>query len=209
MRKLLLVAFAMTITLVLSGCGGGTSSPPPTFEAQILSNPSNDGDIEVDINGVAFPPTQGDISVFTGINVANGHEFRAFLDFPLTGSGGVPGNAVIISASLDLFIDSIFPGATSVPLRFELVSFPPQTLLPSDFDRISQPPLAFVRSIVVPSDVGHHVTFNVTPLMVQAQISGLVNFQIRILEDFGAPGALVEINDNTVSRAPLLEVTYH
>ena len=50
---------------------------------------------------------------------------------------------------------------------------------------------------------------DVTSLMVEAQRRGLVNFQIRILEDLGIvlPG-YIEINDLTVNRAPLLEVTY-
>jgi hypothetical protein len=49
--------------------------------------------------------------------------------------------------------------------------------------------------------------------MLQAQELGLVDFQVRILEDLGpaVPG-LIEINDTTgVSRssfAPLLTVTY-
>jgi hypothetical protein len=45
--------------------------------------------------------------------------------------------------------------------------------------------------------------------MVEAQRRGLANFQIRILEDFGFvfPG-LVEIDDLTINRAPLLTVTY-
>jgi hypothetical protein len=209
MRKILFAALAVSIMFALSGCGGGGS--PPTFVAQILSHQAFDGDIEQDSGGV-FHVTQGTTpSVFAGLDSATGSEFRAFLDFPLTGAGGVPGSAFIESATLDIFIDSlaIQPAATSVPIRIELVSFPPQTLLPSDYDRTIQPPLAFARTFILPSDVGHHVAIDVTSLMVQAQSAGLANFQIRILEDLGTvlPG-LVEIDDTTVNRAPLLTVAY-
>lgn len=150
--------------------------------------------------------------MFAGIDAATGSEFRAFLDFPLTGTGGVPGNAVIESATLDIFLDGITQAtASSIPIRIDLVTFPPQTLLASDYDRTAQPALTFARTFIVPSDLNHHVSIDVTPLMVQAQISGLSNFQIRILEDFGTniQDGLVEIDDTTVNRAPLLEVTYH
>jgi hypothetical protein len=46
--------------------------------------------------------------------------------------------------------------------------------------------------------------------MAEAQQRGLNDFQIRILEDDGFvfPG-LIEIDDTTIDRAPLLTVTYH
>jgi hypothetical protein len=148
--------------------------------------------------------------VFAGIDPVTGSEFRAFLDFPLTGA--VPGNAIIASATLEIFIDSISieAAANSIPIRIELVSFPPQTLLASDYDRIAQPPLTFT-TIVPPifrADVRHNVSVDVTSLMVEAQRRGLPNFQIRILEDDGFvfPG-LIEIDD-TNALAPLLKVTY-
>jgi hypothetical protein len=45
--------------------------------------------------------------------------------------------------------------------------------------------------------------------MVEAQRRGLADFQIRILEDDGFvfPG-LIEIDDTTINRAPLLTVSY-
>jgi len=211
MRRIFFAALALSITLFLSGCGGGSSSPPSST-TQILSTAANDGDIENDAAG-AFHVTQGNVSsVFAGIDAATGSEFRAFLDFPLTGAGGVPGNAVIESATLDIFLDSITqPTAASIPIRIDLVSFPPQTLLASDYDRTVQPALTFARTFIVPADLNHHVTIDVTSLMVQAQIGGLTHFQVRILEDFGSniQDGLVEIDDTTVNRAPLLVVTYH
>jgi hypothetical protein len=154
-------------------------------------------------------------SVFAGNDPVTGAESRAFLDFPLTGAGGVPGNAIIVSASLDIVINGIQPPNGTIPIRIELVSIQPPTLLTTDFDRTLQPPLAFTTIIppVSQTDVGRHVTVNVTPLMVEAQRLSLNNFQVRILEDIGfvTPG-LIEINNTTgLNRgtlAPLLQVSY-
>ena len=54
---------------------------------------------------------------------------------------------------------------------------------------------------------------DVTALMVEAQRRGLVDFQVRIMEDLGpAIPVLMVIDDSTganrPSRAPLLTVTY-
>jgi len=139
-----------------------------------------------------------------GINPATLTEFRAFLDFPLTGAGGVPGNAIIDSAFLDIHIDSLQPGVGTIPILIELVSFQPPTLLETDFDRTLQPPLASV--VVSPpisqADVGTNVSIDVTPLMVEAQNLGLVDFQVRIMEDLGpAIPVLMEIDDTTGSES--------
>ncbi|ABQ24480.1 hypothetical protein [Geotalea uraniireducens] len=217
MKRMLLAAVMAIIVLTVTGCGDD-SSVPPRIVTQILSDPVFDGDIAQDVNG-AFTITQGMSStvqsVFAGINPATGTEFRAFLDFPLRGVDGVPVNASIVSATLDIVIDSIQPLSGTVPIRIELVFFQPPTLQASDFDRAILLPLTFV-TITPPisqADVGNHVAVDVTPLMTEAQIRGLDNFQIRILEDLGpvSPG-LIEIDDSTgVNRdvlAPLLEVTY-
>lgn len=209
MRKILFAAVIMSLILAMSGCGGGGSnSPPPVFVTSILSNPAFDGDIKFDSPNL-FTVTQGNIpSVFAGIDPVTLSEYRAFLVFPLTGAGGVPGSAFIDSASLDIFIDrvSILPGASSIPIRIELVSFP-QPLLVSDFNSIA---FAFTAIPIFSTDVLSHVRVDITSLMIEAQNRGLANLQIRILEDFGivSPGR-IEIDDTTVNRAPLLTVTYH
>ncbi|MDA8429116.1 MAG: hypothetical protein M0T70_07655 [Geobacteraceae bacterium] len=212
MKKILLATVLMSLVLAMSGCGGGNNQPP-AVETQILSSAAFDGDIRFDAPNV-FTVTQGNVaSVFAGIDPVTGSEFRAFLDFPLTGAGGIPGNAIINWATLDIFIDSISiqSVANSIPIRIELVSFTPPTLLASDFDRIIQPPLAFttINPPIARSDVLRHVTVDVTSLMVEAQRRGLANFQVRILEDDGFvyPG-LIEIDDTTINRAPLLTVNY-
>jgi len=216
--------FTLAITFAvisLAGCGGGdggVAPPPPILTTQILSDPGFDGDIE-QTSPLAFTITQGMSptvqTVFAGINPATLTEFRAFLDFPLTGAGGVPGDATIDSAFLDIHIDSLQPGVGTIPILIELVSFQPPTLLETDFDRTLQPPLASVvlSPPISQTDVGTNVSIDVTPLMVEAQNLGLVDFQVRIMEDLGpAIPILMEIDDTTGANrdtfAPLLTVTY-
>jgi hypothetical protein len=202
----------------LTGCGGGGSCAPPAITTQILSDSGFDGDIQ-QTSPSTFTVTQGMSStvqsVFAGIDPATLTEFRAFLDFPLGGAQGVPGNARIESAFLDIYINSLQPSTATIPILIELVSFQPPTLIATDFDRGLQPPLAYVR--VSPpftlADVGTNVSIDVTSLMVQAQQMGLVDFQVRIMEDLGpAITGLIEINDTTGANralhAPQLTVTY-
>ena len=215
-------AFAMIVacaSLSLTGCGGGSrGGPPPAITTQILSDSGFDGDIQ-QTSLTTYTVTQGMSpsvqSVFAGIDPASSTEFRAFLDFPLNGAGGVPGNAVIESAFLDIFISSFQPSTATLPILIELVAFQPPTLIETDFDRTIQPPLAYVR--VTPPftlrDMGTNVSIDVTSLMVQAQQRGLIDFQVRIMEDLGpAILGLIEIDDTTgVDRAkyaPQLTVTY-
>lgn len=212
---------AMLSLLGLCGCGGGggDSGSSPQVVTQILSDAAYDGDIEQTSPG-AYVVTQGMSAtvqtVFAGIDPMAGTEFRAFLDFPLSGSGGVPGNAIIDSAFLEFLVDNVEPPAGSVPIRVDLVSFQPPSLLGTDFDRSAQPALAsvLVQGDVTATDIGHFVSVDVTPLLVATQQLGLVDLQVRILEDLGpANFTLVEIDDSTAadrrSRAPLLTVTYH
>jgi hypothetical protein len=184
---------------------------------QILSDPAFDGDIELNSSN-AFTVTQGMgpnvQAVLSGID-DQGSEFRAFLDFPLGGSGGVPANAGIDSAFLEIFVDDLLPDTQTLPVLVELVSFQPPTLIPSDFDRTAQPPLAAVRISppITRSDIGQYVSIDVTSLMVQAQRLGLADFQVRVMEDLGpAIQALMVVDDTTGAdrskRAPLLTVTY-
>jgi hypothetical protein len=203
----------------LTGCGGGDSGsgPPPAITTQILSDSGFDGDIQ-QTSPSTFTITQGMSpsvqSVFAGIDPATLTEFRAFLDFPLSGAGGVPGNAIIESAFLDIYINSLQPGTATIPMLIDLVSFQPPTLLATDFDPGLQPPLAYVR--VSPpftqADVGTNVSIDVTSLMVRAQQLGLVDFQVRIMQDLPPTPGLIEIDDTTgVNRAlhaPVLTVTY-
>lgn len=210
MKKILFAAVMLSLIVAMSGCGGGDSSPAPSIVTSIPSTQAFDGDI---LNGSTVSPLNSP-SVFAGIDPFSPYdEYRAFLVFPLTGAGGVPGSAYIDSATLDIFIDSIIlhPSASSIPIRIELVSYPPQTLQPAYYDRNFLPPLK-ATTIIPPissADVLRHVRIDVTSLMLEAQFRGLANFQIRILEDdFFVFRGLIKIND-TNALAPLLEVVYH
>lgn len=215
--KTVLYGLTVMLLLALAGCGGGGDSRQP-FVTEILSDAAFDGDIARDPLTAIYTVTQGGTqSVFAGISPVSGAEYRAFLDFPLTGVNGVPSGAVISSAELDIFINSIEPLPLSAPLpiRIDLVSFQPPTLVGTDFDRTLQPALA-TTTIVPPisaADFGRHVFVDVTRLMVEAQRLNLANVQLRILLDASAvaPG-LIRINDTTGPNrgqlAPMLTVSY-
>jgi hypothetical protein len=154
-------------------------------------------------------------SVLAGIDPVGGTEFRAFLDFPLGGTGGVPGNAVIDSAFLEIYINNLDPISGRLPLRVDLVEFQPPTLIGTDFSRSAQPALASVTLSpdISRRDVGTYVPIDVTPLMREAQRLALVDFQVRIMEDLGPAIPVLMVIDNSTgpnrsSRAPLLTVTY-
>lgn len=217
MKRGFLAVVLTAMMLALSGCGGG-SDAPPLLVTDILSDPAFDGDIALDPVSGLFTVTQGNTeSVLAGIDPATGVEFRAFLDFPLRISGGLPFNANISSAVLDIFINTIIPQPllATIPIRIDLVTFQPPILLETDFDRTIQPSLATltITPPISQADFGNHVLVDVTGLVTVAQQLGLDDFQIRILLDLSAvsPG-LIEINDTTGANrptlAPLLSVTY-
>lgn len=208
--------------LCLAGCGGSTTTTggiPPGVVTHILSNPRFDGDIE-QVSPTSYAVTQGMTptvqSVFAGIDPTARTEFRAFLNFPLGGSGGVPLNAFIESAFLEVLITNVIPGNGSVPIRVELVAFQPPTLIGTDFLRSALPPLGavLVNGNVTGADIGWFVPVDVTSLMIQVQQRGLIDFQVRIMEDLGpASFTMMVIDDRTTPDraqfAPLLTVTYH
>lgn len=218
MNKLLLAVMSAFMIVSLTGCGdGGSNIQSPLIVTTIISDPVFDGDIQKSQTGT-FTVTQGNTqSLFAGIHPTSGAESRAFLDFQLTGANGVPGNAIIDSAFLDIVINDIIPQPLigTIPLRIDLVSFQPPDLIVSDFDRTRQPALATitVSPPISQADFGRHVTVDVTPLMVEAQRLGLLDFQVRIMEDLGivTPG-MIEINDTTGANrnilAPELQITY-
>lgn len=214
--RIFVIAWAL---LSLPGCGGGDDNGPQRYTTQILSDSRFDGDIE-EIGPNSYTVTQGMSlsvqSVLVGIDPVSGTEFRAFLDFPLSGTRGVPGNARIESARLDIYINDLLPITGRLPVRVDLVAFQPPTLIGSDFDRTLQPALAsvIVSPDITRSDVGTFVPINVTSLMVEAQRRGLVDFQVRIMEDLGPAIPVLMIIDDAIgsnrgARAPQLTVTYY
>ncbi|WP_183353346.1 hypothetical protein [Geomonas silvestris] len=188
MWKKLSAVFAVLLAVTLTGCGSSNNGPT-VFTTQITSSATVDGYI---VNGT--PPFLGTASVFAGIDPIGGAtETRAFLDFDLT---SLPPNAAIDFAALRLYINSIQPGGASVPIRIELVEFPPP-LITSDFNT---PAIgtAVVLDTIRPIDLGingGYIDIPVTPLVRTAWSRGNF-FQVRIMEDLGPvlPG-IIEINE--------------
>lgn len=210
-----LILFAV---MAIAGCGHSHSTQITTTTS-ILSNASIDGDIELTLTDT-YIITQGMSptiqSVFAGVDPVGGSEFRAFLNFPLGGAGGIPYDGIIDSASLDIYINTLQSNSDTVPIRIELVSFDQSTLFYTDFDRVIQPPLTYItiNPPISIADVGSMISIDVTTLMDEAQAQGLRDFQVRILEDFNISiSGIIEINDTTgtnrSSLAPLLTVSYH
>jgi len=166
--------------------------PPSTtpITVQILSDLASDGDIAFDPVLSSFTVTTGSTSVLFGIDSLNSNlpEYRAFLTFPLDGISGqpaVPGNALIVSADVEVFV-YLLEFASAVPTFLDLVQYPFRNLAAFDFDAV---PLA-TRPVFdfFSSDVGLFVPIDVTSLMQQAQATpGLVDFQLRFSRDMSVP----------------------
>jgi len=212
MRRLLVLGVTAILALAISGCGGGDRH---TVFAQILSDQPTDGDIELDPVLQTFTITNGPNILLFGINgldPAFDPEFRAFLDFPLDGSTGedvVPANAEILSATITVFVDDVL-FASSVPTLIDLVQYPLSGLRPSDYDSL---PLGNVvgKTFFTSADIGFDVSFDVTPLMQEAQRRGFSDFQVRFQMDFSLTDiGFIGLDDRpTVTlTAPLLTVEY-
>jgi hypothetical protein len=215
MIRTFLAAILVLVSLPLTGCGSGGSSAPPTIVTQILSDPAFDGDIAQDPVTGLFTITHANTTqnVFAGIDPVTKVEYRAFLDFPLSGVGGVPLSAVIASATLDIVINDVQTLTGTIPIRIDLVFFQPPSLIGTDYSLTLQPALATITTSIFQTDVGHHVVVDVTSLMTEAQRQGLPDFQIRILEDLGIVPLGLFVIDDTIGAdrglfAPLLQVSY-
>lgn len=211
MKKLLTMGVITALLLSVAACGGGGSSRP-VYVAQIYSDQSADGDIAFDPVLQMFSVTNGPETLFFGIDDRDPNlpEYRAFLDFPLDGSTGedvIPAEAVIVSATLKVFLNEV-SFATVIPTLLDLVPFPISQLKPQDF---SSPPLMFRRLDFFRSDQGNFVSIDVTPLMREAQRLGLSDFQVRFLLDLSVSDfGLIGIDDRpgVALTAPLLTVRY-
>jgi hypothetical protein len=165
--------------------------PPSTVPVttNIQSDPSSDGDIEFNPVLGTFFVSLGPPVVLFGEDSLNVDlpEFRAFLTFPLDGSTGqpaVPGDAVIVSATLEVLVDRV-DFASIVPAFLDLVQYPVGAVSPVDFNSV---PLAFRSLEFFSSDEGNAVLIDVTTLMQEAQLPpALLDFQVRFLVDTGSP----------------------
>lgn len=212
MKKFLRIGIVAVVMLSIAACGGGGGDSRPIFVAQMLSDQPTDGDIAFDPVLRTFTVSSGPDTLFFGIDDLNPNlpEFRAFLDFPLDGSTGediVPADAVIVSATLEVFINEV-SFATSFPAWLDLVQYPVSGLRPQDFDSppLVSRPLDFFRA-----DQGNFVSIDVTHLMREAQRLRLSDFQVRFLldravSDIGFIG--IEDRPSITLTAPLLTVEY-
>jgi len=183
---------------------------PGTVTVPILSDLASDGDIAFDRVLNSFTVTSGPPTVLFGIDSFNINlpEFRAFLTFPLDGSTGqpiVPGDALIVSATVEVFVN-LLDFASTVPTFLDLVQYPFRGLAAVDFDAV---PLAILPVFdFISSDLGFLVPIDVTSLMQAAQLPpALVDFQVRFSSDITRSG-LVVLDDTLPATAPLLTVTY-
>jgi len=163
-------------------------SSPGTFTDNIYSDHLSDGDIANDpylgFIVTRWPGTEGTIFFGVDSGIPNIPFYRSFLDFPLDGSTGgpvIPLDAIIVSATLDLFVNSV-SFADTIPASIDLVFFPPATGLTPDL--YYQLPYASRPVDFYSYDESTFVPINVTSLMAEAQYRGFSNFQVR----FSIPG---------------------
>lgn len=207
MKRTFLALMMLLVVLSVSGCGDGDDDRT-LVTREIESTLAFDGDIVFNSATDVFTVSQGFTSVFAGLDPVEPEESRAFLDFPLA---GIPLNAVIQEATLDIVIKSVtvVPPSSGIPIRIELVSFSQPLRGEDHFSRVILPPLA-TTTIVPPissADVNRSVPVDVTSLMREAQARKLSRFQLRILQDFVAsPPGLIEIDDDV--DPPLLIVDF-
>jgi hypothetical protein len=164
--------------------------PPSTatITVDIYSDQLSDGDIANDpylgFIVAKWPTTAG--TVLFGVDSGNTNIpfYRSFLDFPLDGSTGwpaIPLNAYIVSATLDLFVNSVYYAGT-IPADIDLIYFSPATgLTPPDY---YQTPYTSRPVDFFASDQSTFVPIDVTSLMTEAQYQGFSDFQVR----FSIPG---------------------
>ena len=107
-----------------------------------------DGDIGLALDDTVTVSTAIDTgSVLAGVDPVTGEEFRGFLDFPLGGDDGIPFDAVIESATLEIFIvgmSDLLPGEI-LPFLIDLIDFQPPYLIEDDFSAILEGPKLWQR----------------------------------------------------------------
>jgi hypothetical protein len=207
MKKFLKLYVIAVVMLSIAACGEHWCwdwECRNLFVAQIYSNQLTDGHIAFDPVRQTFTITTRPDTLFFGIDDLDPNlpEYRAFLDFPLDGSTGgdiIPLNAVIVSATLELFINEV-SFATEVPTLLDLVTYPVSGLRSQDFD---SSPLVFRRLNFFGSDQGKPVMIDVTPLMREAQRLGLYDFQVRFLLDL----AVSDIGFVGIEDLPRITIT--
>ena len=168
----------------------------------ILSDISSDGDIAFDPVLNTFTVTTSPPEVFFGEDSFNDHlpEFRAFLTFPLDGVTGqpvVPGNAVIVSATLEVLVNRV-DFESVIPTFLDLVEYPFRGLSAADFDTPLLTPTSYVSLDFFSGDRDNFVQIDITYLMQEVQLQALLNFQVR----FGLQAlASLSVSPSTSAKA--------
>ena len=213
--RIVLYTVLVLAVVALNGCRRDNhhhDDPLPTYHTEIISDAYADGDIGLALDDTYTVSSAIDTgSVLAGVDPVTGEDFRGFLDFPLGGVDGIPPDAVIESATLEVYIigmSDTLPGEI-FPFLIDMVDFQPPYLIESDFSRAIQPPLLTMPVNFYPSDFGSFVVIDVTDLVDEAQFQGLPDLQLRFLLDFSANSGLIEIDDADTATAPLLKVTYY
>jgi hypothetical protein len=157
---------------------------PVLITADILSDPSSDGDIAYDEVLNTFTVTLGPSLVFFGEDSSrsNRPEFRAFLTFPLDGITGqpvVPSNGVIVSAFLEIFVKKV-KFASVIPTFLDLVHYPFRGLSAVDFNSPILTPTSFMTLDFFSADRRNFVSIDVTSFMQEVQLPpALSDLQVR------------------------------
>ena len=151
--------------------------------AQILSDLLSDGDVEFDSVTNTFTVTQGPQEDFFGVDSANPDqpEFRAFHTFVLDGSTGqqsIPSDAIINSATLEVFVDEV-DFADTIPTFLDLIQYQFQNLSSADFDAPLVTSTSFRGFDFFSSDQNNFVDIDVTDLMGDAMTYTYPLFQDR------------------------------
>lgn len=211
MYRKVVIATLLLASAVLAGCGGGGGSAPPRFTGQILSSQRSDADIGQSGGVFTITPATVSRALLYGLD-ASGAEFRAFLSFPLDGSGGgsvIPVDARVVSADLELFVNRV--GFSSpVPTLLDLVAYPLSGPTQADYASAPVTPSAFRTFDVFTADTSNFVRIDVTPLVREAVARGFNDVQFRLMYDFvpSPVDGVVEIDDGPASTAPLLTIVY-
>jgi hypothetical protein len=218
MKKKFLVVWTVVLAIIfLYGCSENSDdndtndTRAPLVTREIFSNMNTDGDIVCTAQS-SFSVSSASVTgnVFAGVDPDTGDEFRGFLDFPLDEPTGMPADAIIQSADLNIKVNTVsLPSAdATAPMIIDMVDFQPPTLDATYYDRealrelLSLTPVPFYSS-----DAGKFVNIDVMPLMQEALRHGLPSLQLRFLLDLDVNSGLIEINDD--DAPPLLTVTYY
>ena len=214
MKRVFLVGAALFIAMVASGCGGGGGGGgtvvTPIF-ADIPSDLTADAYVAENLNTFQLSaPVTGSGAIRVGIDptiaLPAGTEYRGLISFPLGGPGGVPADATIVSATLDIFVDSVqFQFSLPTAIRIDMIEAPPP-FASTDYDEVLQPRIGTSIGFNVVG-TGRYLV-DITPFMEQAQVPpALPSLQLRLMLPL-TPGAngLITINDSAFQ--PFLTVEY-